>query len=141
MANFLYTSYKRDRQQALINLLTDTIKVALVTSAYVPNQDTHEKFSDVTGEVAGGNGYTSGGATLAGKTSVKDVVAHAGVFDADDPTWDPSTITARGAVLYKDTGVAATSPLIGYIDFAADKSSEGDRFRILWSATGVIRDA
>ena len=30
---------------------------------------------------------------------------------------------------------------LGYLDFGADKSSQGDRFRILWNATGVLRDA
>ena len=63
------------------------------------------------------------------------------MFDADDATWDPSTITARGAVIYKDTGVPTTSPLIAYIDFASDKSSSGDRFKIVWSTTGILRDA
>ena len=141
MANFLYTSFKRDRSQGLVNLASDTIKVALVTSAYTPNQDTHEKFSDITGEVANGNGYSSGGAALANKTVTKDNANHAGVFDADDVSWDPSTITARGAVLYKDTGSPATSPLIGYIDFGADKASTADRFRIVWNGTGILRDA
>jgi hypothetical protein len=141
MSSCLYTSFKRDRNDGLINLASDTIKVALVTSSYSPNQDTHEKFSDVANEVAAGNGYTAGGAALSNKTVTKDNTNHAAVFDADDVSWDPSTITARAAVIYKDTGTPSTSPLIAYIDFGADKSSSSDRFRIIWNANGIIRDA
>jgi len=40
--------------------------------------------------------------------------------------------------LYKDTGVAGTSPLIEYIDFLADKTSENENFTITWAAEGII---
>jgi hypothetical protein len=51
-----------------IDFLSDTIKIALATNAYTPNLDTHKVFSDITNEVAGGGGYTSGGNALASKT-------------------------------------------------------------------------
>jgi hypothetical protein len=37
-----------------IDYLSDTIKVALLTSAYTPNLGTHKVFSDLTNEVAAG---------------------------------------------------------------------------------------
>jgi hypothetical protein len=50
------------------NLLTATVKMALLTSAYTPNQVTHDRFSNVsTNQIAGGAGYISGGATLGTK--------------------------------------------------------------------------
>lgn len=52
--------------------ITDTIKIALATSTYAFNLDTHEVFSDVTNEVTG-TGYTAGGNTLASKTIVYTV--------------------------------------------------------------------
>jgi hypothetical protein len=120
-----------------IDLDTDTIKVALVTSSYVPDQDAHDFFDDVTNEVTG-TGYTAGGASLANKAVTADNTDNEGVFDADDVTWSTSTITARGAVIYKSTGTASTSPLIAYIDFGADKSSSAGDFKIQWNSEGIL---
>ena len=49
------------------NLLNpaNTFKLSLHTSAYTPNNTTHEVFADVTNELATGFGYTAGGITLA----------------------------------------------------------------------------
>jgi hypothetical protein len=142
MSSFVYSSYKMNRNQgAGQNLLTGVVKCALVSSAYIPNQDTHAFFSDITNEVAAVGGYTAGGQALTTKTLTLDTTAHAAVFDADDVQWDPSTIAARAAVLYVDTGNPATSPLIAYEDFISDKSSSNDRFKVAWAATGIMRDA
>ena len=137
MANVIYNSFFADSKKAQINLETDTIKVMLVTSTYVPNIDTHTKRSDVTNEVVG-TGYTAGGATLGSKTVTQNNTTDAGVFDAADVTWTASTITARGAVLYKDTGVAANDNLIAYIDFGTDQISSNGNFTIQWNASGIL---
>jgi hypothetical protein len=137
MANVIYNAFKKNISNGGIDLDTDTIKVALVTSAYTPDQDAHEFFSSVTNEVVG-TGYTAGGATLAGKTVTQDNTGNTGVFDANDVTWSASTITARGAVIYKSTGVAGTSQLVAYIDFGADKVSTSGDFVITWSASGIL---
>ncbi len=120
-----------------IDLDTDTIKVMLVTSSYTPDADTHDYKDDITNEVTG-TGYTAGGATLSGKTVTQDNTNNLGVFDANDVTWSSSTITARGAVLYKDTGTASTSPLICYFDFGSDKSSVSGDFTIQWNSGGIL---
>ena len=120
-----------------IDLDTDTIKVALVTSSYTPNQDTHDNFDDVTNEVTG-TGYTAGGASLANKAVTADTTDNEGVFDADDVTWSSSTITARGAVVYKSTGTASTSPLICYLDFGSDQTSSSGNFTITWNSEGIV---
>lgn len=137
MASVIYNSFKRDIQNGSIDLDTDTIKVALVTSSYSPNIDTHTKFSDVTNEVSG-TGYSAGGSTLTTPTVIADTTNDRGVFDADDVTWGSSTITARGAVIYKSTGTSSTSPLIAYIDFTSDKTSSSGNFTITWSASGIL---
>jgi hypothetical protein len=117
---------------------TDTIKVALTTSTYTPNQDTHDYFNDVTNEVTG-TGYTAGGNTLASKTITYDDANNVIVLDAADTTWGSSTITARYAVVYASTGTASTSPLIGYVDFGSDQSSTNGNFTITWDSTGIVR--
>lgn len=121
----------------LINLPSDTIKVALCTSAYTPDQDVHDFFNDVTGEVTG-TGYTAGGNTLGTKTLTYNGATNTVTFDAADTVWASSTITARYAVVYKSTGTASTSPLIAYVDFGADVSSSAGNFTITWDAAGIF---
>lgn len=137
MADVIYNSFKSKIMSGAIDLDTDTIKVALVTSTYTPDQDVHDFFDDVTNEVSG-TGYTAGGATLASVVVSADNTDNEGVFDAADTTWSTSTITARGAVIYKSTGLASTSPLIAYIDFVSDKSSSAGNFTIQFSAEGIL---
>ena len=137
MANAKYNSFKAALQNADIDLSVDTIKVMLVTSAYVPNVDTHAFRSSVTNEVTG-TGYTAGGKALTAKIVTQDNAADSAVFDADPVTWATSTITARGAVLYKDTGNAATDNLIAYFDFGVDESSTSGDFTITWNAGGIL---
>lgn len=137
MANVIYNAYKVSLLDADIDHESDTIKVALVTSSYTPNQDTHDFFDDVTNEVSG-TGYTAGGATLASKTTTQDDTDNEGVFDAADVTWSSSTITARGAVVYKSTGTASTSDLICYFDFGSDQTSSSGDFTIQWNSEGIV---
>lgn len=139
MADVIYNDFKEQLLKGTFNLHTagDTIKVALVTATYTPDQDLHDFFDDITNEVVG-TGYTAGGATLANQAVSQDNTDNEGVFDADDVTWSSSTITARGAVVYKSTGVAATSPLICYFDFGSDQSSSSGDFTIAWNSEGII---
>lgn len=116
---------------------SDTIKVALATSSYSPNQDTHNYFDDITNEVSG-TGYTAGGATLGSKTEAYTSGTNTYTFDAADVSWASSTITARYAILYRDTGTASTSPLIGYVNFGADVVTSNGTFQITWNASGIF---
>lgn len=137
MADVIYNNFKKLIMNGGIDLDTDTIKVALVTSSYTPDQDVHDFFNDVTNEVSG-TGYTAGGASLANKTVTADNTDNEGVFDADDVSWTTATITARAAIVYKSTGTASTSPIICYIDFGADKVSTAGTFTISWNAEGIL---
>lgn len=137
MADIIFNNFKKLIMNGGIDLDTDTIKVALVTSAYTPDQDAHDFFDDVTNEVSG-TGYSAGGASLANKAVTADNTDNEGVFDADDVTWSTSTITARGAVIYKSTGTASTSALICYLDFGSDKTSTAGNFTIAWNAEGIL---
>ena len=117
---------------------SDTIKVMLCTSTYVPDQDAHQYKSSVTNEVTG-TGYTAGGATLASATSAYTAASNTLVLDAADTSWASSTITARYAVIYDSTPATdATRPLIAYVDFGADVVSSGGTFSITWDAAGVV---
>jgi hypothetical protein len=140
MASLIYNTYKYrqlgDTSVTPINHKSDTIKIALVTSSYTPDQDAHDFFDDVTNEVTGTN-YTAGGNTLTVTTS-QDNTDNEGVFDAANASWASSTITARGAVIYKSTGTPSTSPLICYIDFAQNYVSTNGTFLITFNSEGII---
>jgi hypothetical protein len=85
-----------------------------------------------------GTGYTAGGVTLANQAVTQDNTDNEGVYDADDAVWSSSTLTARGAVIYKDTGTPSTSPLIAWLDFTTDKSSSNGTFQIVWNSEGIV---
>lgn len=126
-----------------VDWVGDTIKASLHTSAFSPNQDTFDFFDDVTNEVVG-TGYTAGGATLAGKSVSYDAASNEVRLLASNAVWgstgSPATITARICVIYKDTGSAATSPVLGWIDFGADETVASGIFTVQFDATsGVLK--
>ena len=113
-----------------IDLDTDTIKMMLVTSTYVPNIDTHTKKSDITNEVVG-TGYTAGGVTLANKSVTIDNATDKAIFTCDAISISTATITARGCVIYKSRGGASSADeIIAYGDFGGDITSTGGTFNI-----------
>jgi hypothetical protein len=139
MASKLYGNFLLKALNKEVDFDTDTIKVALLSSSYTPDQDAHDYFNDVSTYEVSGTGYTSGGATLASKTATYDSASNVIVLDAADTTWSSSTITARYAVIYDSTGTSSTSALIGYVDFGSDQSSTNGNFTITWDSTGIVR--
>jgi hypothetical protein len=108
MASALYTPFKKLLLDGDIDLLTDNIKVVLVDAADYTFSAAHDFLDDVA---AGARVATSG--NLASKTTTS------GSFDSDNVTFTAVTgDVSEAVILYKDTGVAATSPLIAYIDTA-----------------------
>jgi hypothetical protein len=137
MANVKYNYGKGEFAKGNIDWANDTIKVALVTSSYTPDADGDENFDDITNEVSG-TGYTAGGNALANTSVTVDNTNDLAKLDADNEVWSDSTITARGAVVYKDSGASSTSPLICYLDFTEDKASTGGSFTVNFNADGVL---
>lgn len=127
-----YSEFAKSLSDKLIDFNTDVIKVALFTATYTPNQDSDTLYSGLTNEVANGNGYTTGGATLANASITK--TANVTKLDGDNVTWSSSTITARYGVIY-DSG---NSALIAYVDFGENFSSSNSDFTITWNASGII---
>jgi hypothetical protein len=127
-----------DQTQAL-DWNSDVIKILLTTASYTPNQDTHSDHADINNEVASGGGYTTGGETLANKTSATSTNVYTidNTNDADS-TWETSTITARRAVIYDATPTASgDKPLIIWIDFGTNESSSAGDFAINMNAAGI----
>jgi hypothetical protein len=84
-------------------------------------------------EVPNGSGYTTGGATLTGRTAA--LVSGAGVLDWADPTWAASTITSRGALIYNDS--LAGKDALFVLDFGSDIASTNDLFTVDLPAQGA----
>lgn len=140
MPSKLYGNFLKQALNKEIDWDSDTIKVALLSSSYTPNQDSHDYFDDVSSYEVTGTGYTTGGITLSSKTSTYDGTNNVIILDAADVTWSSSTITARYAVVYDDSGAsAAAKALIGYVDFGSDQSSTNGNFTITWDSTGIVR--
>jgi hypothetical protein len=89
----------------LANLISNDIKIALLTSSYVPSM-AHLVYTDLTNELPSANGYTLGGQALSGKTITGNI------FKSTNPSWTATgTLTAFYWVMYDNTG---SKPLICY---------------------------
>lgn len=132
----VYNNFKELLMEGGIDLVNDTIKVALLSS-YTPDVDTHDMWDDVSANEESGTGYTAGGATLASKTVTQDDTDDEGVFDAADVTWSGLDVgTPAYAIIYKDTGTPSTSPLIAMVELGV--ASNGQDYTIQWAAEGII---
>lgn len=104
MSSALYDKGREGFLDGSIDWDTDTIKACLVDTGTYTFNAAHDFLDDVSGIVA-----TSG--ALSGKS------ATGGVADASDVTFSAvSGSSVEAIILYKDTGSAATSRLIAYID-------------------------
>lgn len=118
---------------------SDTPFCMLTTSAYTPDQDTHDYKNDVTNEVTG-TGYTAGGAAIANPTVTYTGATNILMLDGDDVSWTTSTITARTAVVYDRTPATdATRPLVCYQQSDTDIISSGGTFLVQWNASGIVQ--
>lgn len=119
------------------NVAADTYKVKLLTAATF--NATHTTLAATGGtEVAGANGYTTGGATLANVT-ITTASTSGAKFDADDASWTASggSIVASFGILYNSTD--ANSPPLAFINFDGSKTAQdGTDFKVIWNAAGII---
>lgn len=119
----------------------DTIKTTLHPSSLTPVQDTTDFYDDVDAadELSTAGGYTAGGFTHVTSAVTYDTATNEARLDADDASWSSATFTARHAITRKDTGAAATSPLLTWVNFGADESVASGTFTVQWDATGVAK--
>lgn len=125
MANALYSLAKQSflGQSPSINMATDTIKVALVTVGYTANMATDQFLTAVGANTVG----TAQQITSASVTN--------GVFNGANPTFTAvSGSQVTQLVIYKDTTVASTSPLIARFDTATGLpvTPNGGNITISW---------
>jgi hypothetical protein len=85
-----------------------------MSTSYTPAPTTESFYSDVSASQASGAPTV----TLANCVARIDAANSRVEFDADDPSSSTITCTTNKFIIYKDTGVAATSPLIACFDIA-----------------------
>ena len=132
----LCSSFKQESWLAIHDLDTDTLKMALYTSAASLNSDT--TVYTTTEEVVG-TGYTAGGVVL---TNVQVLLSGTTAYVTfDNPAWPGSSFVARGALIYNST---KADRAIAVLDFGADKTA-GPNFTVQLPAasatTALIRFA
>lgn len=133
MANAIYPKYKETILGAATNtnLLTGTVKVALIDTGVYTYSATHQFVSSLTGVVG-----TAG--TIGATKSVTN-----GLFDGADVTFTAVTgNSAEALVIYVDTGTAGTSPLVAYIDTSVTGlpvTPNGGDITITWNASGIFQ--
>lgn len=128
--------------QHAVDWVNDSIKVALVSSLSSFVQDTTEFWSTLQGaELATANGYTAGGVTLSGKSINYSAANNRNQYRASNANWTATGagFSAVGAVVYKDTGAASTSPIVAVIDFGGSQSAaSSSTFTIAFDATDGV---
>jgi hypothetical protein len=132
----LCSSFKQESWLGIHDLDTDTLKMALYTSAASLGADTTAY--TLTGETSG-TGYTAGGEIL---TNVQVLLSGTTAYVTfDNPAWPGSSFVARGALIYNST---KADRAIAVLDFGSDKTA-GPNFTVQLPAasatTALIRFA
>lgn len=123
MSNVLYPKARQAFLTGDLSWTDDTVKAALVDTAGYAYSSTHEFLADL------GTSIVATSAALSTKTATD------GVADADDLQLAGVTgPTVEAVVLYADTGNAATSRLIAYIDTATGLpvTPNGGNVNVIW---------
>lgn len=136
MASFnKFDVFVENLAEGVHDLGADTLKMMLSNSAPTA---TNAVKADLT-EISSGNGYASGGATLAGVTSGQT----SGVYtlDANDVVFTATGAIGpfRYAALYNDTPTSPADPLIGWWDYGSSISLiNGETFTVQFDAAGIL---
>lgn len=133
MANAIYPKYKEAILGAATNtnLLSGTVKTALVDTGVYTYSAAHEFLTSLTGVVG-----TAG--TIGATKSVTN-----GLFDGGDITYTAVTgNSVEALVIYIDTGTAGTSRLVAYLDTGVTGlpvTPNGGDITINWNASGIFQ--
>lgn len=148
--SLVYNRFKKEILDGTIDLVSNTIKVMLVTSSYVANENddfVEEGVDDANEHELSGTGYVAGFAgsgrkTLSAKVFTEDDPNNRGEFDdtADIVFTAISAGTAAAAIVYRHNTADTDSVLIAYIDTGGFPvvTNSGD-LTIQWNAEGILQ--
>jgi hypothetical protein len=109
------TSFKSQLYQAVHNLTTDNLYVALYTGFAGLNEST--TIYSATNEVAASSSYTTGGQLLTGVTL--NTYNYTAYVNFNNAVWTGTAITARCALIYN---ASKANKSIAVLDFGSDKT-------------------
>lgn len=136
MSSFIYNVCIYNVFRSLIHFDTDTFRMFLVSSDYIPDIN-HGKRSDIYGEIPSGDGYIQGGLEV-GVNISRDSQNNRINIKLGEAVWTNSSITASGAIYYKvGTGGSRTDDLVAFIEFDKEASSKNASFRITESVLRI----
>jgi hypothetical protein len=118
------TSFKAELYQAIHNLLTDTLKIALYTGNATLNEST-TAYSPTNEVSSVGTNYTAGGVVITGVTVNSS--GYTAYVSFNNPNWTSASFTARAALIYN---FSKANRSIAVLDFGADKTVSGNVFTI-----------
>lgn len=133
MANAIYPLYKQALLDASANVdLNDgTVKVALIDTGVTTYNAANEFYSSVSAGVVGT------------PQTINNTTVTNGLFDGDNVTYTAVTGNSVEALLiYIDTGSAATSRLVAWIDTSVTGlpvTPNGGDISITWNASGIFQ--
>ncbi|HRE44771.1 MAG TPA: hypothetical protein PKY87_12490 [Terricaulis sp.] len=119
-----------------------TFKVALCLATQAIAADfagasTDARYADLTHELANGDGYATGGATLSGVTWNRS--GGTVTFDCADPQWESMTKTGiKYAVIYSDTATNKDLLAVCELDTGGTIAVTDGTFTILIDADGIF---
>jgi hypothetical protein len=131
MPNAIYPLYKQALLDGDVNIdLNDlVVDVALVDTGVYTYNAAHQFLTSLTGIVGTAQEITA--------TTVTN-----GVFDGNDVTFTAVTgNTAEALVIFIDTGTAATSRLVAFIDTGVTGlpvTPNGGNITVTWNASGIF---
>lgn len=128
-----------------IDLLNNTIQVALMKTAYTPNIDTHDFWTSTgvsTNEIVA-TGYTAKGATLASKAINRDDVNDRSEFDAGDTVFasigNGANDTFDKILIFADLALSPNAePVLGSQTVASTTTNGGD-ITLVWDPQGILQ--
>ena len=137
----VFHTFKARLGQKLIDLDTDDIKCALLTSSWTPDLAAHANWADISANEIVKDGYTAGGLSVTNLSFTN--AAGTVTFDCDDPAWTAgaSGIAARYTAFYDNTDANKTLLTYSLLDTTpADHSvTNGQVFLITLPATGIFQ--
>jgi hypothetical protein len=133
MANAVYPIALAKFMSGDIDLTSDVIKVMLIDTG--TSGADYQATDDFMADIAAA-GRIGASAALDNKTVT------GGVFNADDATWAAVTgATCEAAIVYVDTGDAATDILLCWMDTFDSGfpfTPNGGGFTLTWNASGIF---
>ena len=132
MANAIYPSWKEALLQFSTNnnLSAGDVRVALIDTGVYTFNSSHQFLDDISGVVGTSPPITT-------KTFTN------GIFDGDNVVFSSvSGSTVEAVILYIDTGVASTSPLVAFLDTGFTGlpfTPNGGNVELTWDSTGIFQ--